>query len=55
MSPTYCSTLVVAVGNGAANIVDDTLSLQLYKGVDFIFADTQSSTLMNHGQSSFVI
>jgi hypothetical protein len=49
---THYNTLVVAVGNGAANIVDDTLKLQECESVGCIFVDTQSSTLMSHGRSS---
>ncbi len=52
VATTRYNTCVVAVGNGAANIVDDALKLQAYEGVGCIFVDTQSSTLMSHGQSS---
>jgi hypothetical protein len=43
VATTRYNTLVVAVGNGAANIVDDALKLQEYEAVGRIFVDTQSS------------
>jgi hypothetical protein len=44
-------TLVVAVGNGAGNIVDEARRCNEVNGIGFVYADTDSDCLQKHGES----
>jgi hypothetical protein len=44
-------TLVVAVGNGAGNIVDEARRCNEVNGISFVYADTDSNCLQKHGES----
>lgn len=46
------STIVIAIGNGAGNIVDEFRALTNPSDVDFIYCDTDAALLRKHGSET---